>query len=102
MTPLQCAIHIGHLTIVRVLVEAGAKLSDLTFLWSNCDVPEAFVLDLESWSWLIEQATCAASLLHLCRLGLRRALRNGIHQKLPSLTLPKPVTDYILMTDILQ
>lgn len=100
-TPLQCAIHIGFTCVARLLVLAGAHLNDLTYLWTNEDVPESLVMECDFWSWLIEQATNVSPLVILCQRTIRKILGKPIHRKVELLPLPRSIKGFILLHNVL-
>ena len=96
MSPFQCALERGHCDIVKLLVASGCDLSKETYLWTNVDVPDCLVLNLELWVWIKEMLSEPLSLKEMCRRKIRKILGYEIRSKLEETGLPGPIRAFLL------
>ena len=95
LNPFQCSLNCGHPELTRMLVQAGHDLTLEKYLWTNEDLPEYLVQDVDLWLWLQEIISQPLPLLEIIRRYLRKLLGFQICYKLKSITLPSALKLYL-------
>ncbi len=95
LNPFQCSLYCGHPEIAQMLVQAGHDLTQEKYLWTNEDLPEYLVQDVDLWLLLQEIISQPLPLLEIIRRYLRKMFGFQIHDKLKAVTLPPVLKMYL-------
>lgn len=96
----------GYLVIAKVLLAAGAQLSQETWLW-NFDQAAVEKLILSSncqdvIDWLLEVSNSPLSLKELCRIAVRRSMKTSVEKDVNKLNYPQSLKKYLLLCDVFE
>ncbi|CAH1783298.1 unnamed protein product [Owenia fusiformis] len=98
VTPMYIAACNGQFRVIEYLIAAGAKLTYKNN--KTGDIPKP----LSSHKELCEQLQFISlnppSLQHLCRTSVRQHVAEYPMQKLLDCHLPKPISDYLILSDL--
>ncbi|KAK2144179.1 hypothetical protein LSH36_780g02064 [Paralvinella palmiformis] len=101
ITPLRCAIAQRRTEAAMLLLLGDCDITKETYLWTNDNVPEGLVVNLELWSWMREFAFEPRPLLWLCRRKIRQMMDKRLWINIHQLLLPPYLETVIKMKDIL-
>ncbi len=98
LNPFQCSLYCAQPEITRILVQGGHDLTQEKYLWTNEDLPEYLVQDVDLWLWLQEIISQPLPLLEIIRRYLRKLFGYKIQLKLDDTMLPTYLKSYLLET----